>query len=159
MEGCAPSWVGASLGPVEDELAQSRRVAKRGGDSVTENEISRVVVGAAMTVHKALGPGLLESVYEAVLAFELRQRGLRVRRQVPVPSCMAVSALTRAFERTCWSGGGIVELKPVEKTAPVDKKQTLAYVRLADMRLGLLVSFGEALLKDGITRLVNRLPE
>ena len=124
---------------------------------MTENEIARTIVDAALTVHRELGPGLLESVYEAVLAYELGQRGLRVRRQVPVPIQYGNVRFDEGFradliveERV------IVELKSVEKPAPVHKKQTLTYVRLADLRLGLLINFGEVLLKNGITRLVNR---
>ena len=127
---------------------------------MTENEIAREIVDAALKVHRALGPGLLESVYEIVLAYELERRGLRVMRQVPV---------SVQYENLVIDGGFrahliverkvIVELKSVERTAPVHKKQTLTYVRLAGLRLGLLVNFGAALMKDGITRLVNGLED
>jgi len=128
--------------------------------AMTENEIAREIVDAALKVHRALGPGLLESVYEIVLAYELERRGLRVMRQVPV---------SVQYENLVIDGGFradliverkvIVELKSVERTAPVHKKQTLTYVRLAGLRLGLLVNFGAALMKDGITRLVNGLED
>ena len=127
---------------------------------MTENEIAREIVDAALKVHRALGPGLLESVYEIVLAYELERRGLRVMRQVPVSVRYEDLVIDGGFradlivERKV-----IVELKPVERTAPVHKKQTLTYVRLAGLRLGLLVNFGAALIKDRITRLANGLED
>ena len=127
---------------------------------MTENEVARTVVDAALEVHKALGPGLLESVYEAVLAYELKERGLRVERQVPVPIFYGPIRFDEGFRADLVvEGKVIVELKSVEKTAPVHKKQTLTYIRLADVRLGLLINFGDVLLKNGITRLANRLAE
>jgi hypothetical protein len=102
-----------------------------------ENEIAKQIVDAAYQIHTTLGPGLLESVYETVLSYELRKRGLDLVVNDKV----------------------ILELKSVEKVAPVHKKQLLTYLRLADKRLGLLINFGEALIKDGITRVVNKLPD
>ncbi len=127
---------------------------------MNENEVARLVVDAAYEVHTALGPGLLESVYETVLAYELRQRGLTVIRQAPVPLVYEELSFDEGFRADLVvSDKVIVELKSVEKIAPVHKKQLLTYLRLADKRLGLLINFGEALIKDGITRVVNRLPE
>ena len=128
---------------------------------MTENEIAKQIVDAALKVHRALGPGLLESVYELVLAYELEQRGLHVVRQAPVSVRYEALHIDGGFRADLIvEHKVIVELKSVERTAPVHKKQTLTYVRLADLRLGLLtINFGAALLKDGITRLVNGLED
>jgi len=123
-----------------------------------ENDLAREIVDAAFKVHTALGPGLLESVYEAVLAQELRKRGLPVERQAPIPVVYEEVRLEEGFRADLVVGGKVmVELKSVEKVAPVHKKQLLTYLRLANMKLGLLINFGEALIKDGITRVVNGL--
>jgi GxxExxY protein len=125
-----------------------------------ENEVARLIVDAAYKIHMTLGPGLLESVYETVLAYELEKRGLQVRRQVPVPVVYGRMSFDEGFRADLMvQGKVIVELKSVEKVAPVHKKQLLTYLRLADKRLGLLINFGEGLIKDGITRIANRLPE
>jgi GxxExxY protein len=127
---------------------------------MTENEIAKEVVDAAFHIHTKLGPGLLESVYETVLAAVLRKRGLRVERQVPVPIRFEDLAFDEGFRADLIVEGMVIlELKSVEETAPVHKKQVITYLRLADKRLGLLINFGAPLIKDGITRLVNRLPE
>ena len=125
-----------------------------------ENEIARLIVDAAYQVHTALGPGLLESVYETVLAYELEKRGLTVARQPAIPIVYQQMSFDEGFRADLLvQGKVIVELKSVEKTAPVHRKQLLTYLRLADRRLGLLINFGEALIKDGISRVVNRLAE
>jgi GxxExxY protein len=127
---------------------------------MTENDISGLIVDAAFTVHTKLGPGLLESVYEAVLAYELQRRGLRVERQVPIPVIYEEVLMDAGFRADLIvEGRVVVELKSIEEIAPVHKKQVLTYLRLADKRLGLLINFNVALIKDGITRIVNRLPE
>ena len=127
---------------------------------MTENEIAKIVVDAAIKVHRALGPGLLESVYEIVLAHELAKRGLKVERQVPIPIEYDGLKFQEGFRADIVVEEKIiVELKSVENIQPVHKKQLLTYLRLADMRLGLLVNFGSALLKDGISRVVNGLKE
>lgn len=127
---------------------------------MTENEISRVVVDAALKVHRALGPGLLESVYEVVLADELRNRGLGVQRQVSVPIRYENYCFDEAFKADLVvEQKVIIEIKSVELAKPVHKKQVLTYLRLADMRLGLLINFGTELIRDGITRLVNGLED
>ncbi len=127
---------------------------------MTENEIARVIVDAAFKVHTTLGPGLLESVYEAVLEYELQKRGLRVGRQVPLPVVYEEVRLDEGFRIDLLvEDKVIIELKSVEQVAPVHKKQLLTYLRLADKRLGLLINFGAALIKDGISRVVNNLPE
>ena len=127
---------------------------------MTENDIARIVVDACYKIHTGLGPGLLESVYEAVLARELEWRGLRVERQVSVPITWEGLEFDEGFRADLIVEGKlIVELKSVEKIAPVHGKQLLTYLRMADKRLGLLVNFGEALIKDGIKRVVNGLEE
>jgi len=125
-----------------------------------ENAIARQIVDAAYHVHKALGPGLLESVYETVLAYELEKRGLSVKRQVPVPIVYEGISFNEGFRADLIvEDKVIVELKSVETVAPIHKKQLLTYLRLADKRLGLLINFGAELIRDGISRVVNRLNE
>jgi GxxExxY protein len=123
-----------------------------------ENETAREIVNAAYKIHTTLGPGLLESVYEATLAYELGKRGFAVARQQPIPVIYESVRMEMGFRADLIVGGSvIVELKSVELVAPVHKKQLLTYLRLADKRLGLLVNFGAELIKDGITRVVNHL--
>jgi GxxExxY protein len=127
---------------------------------VTENEIARQVVDAAVTVHKVLGPGLLETVYEVILARELQKRGLHVQRQLPVRISYEGVVFDEGFRMDLLVENlVVVELKSVEQVAPVHKKQLLTYLRLADKRLGLLINFGEELIKNGISRVVNGLKE
>jgi GxxExxY protein len=127
---------------------------------VTENDIARAIVDAVFKIHTTLGPGLLESVYEAVLAYELEKRGLHVERQKPIPVVYETVHLEEGFRADFIVGHKvIIELKAIEAIAPVHKKQLLTYLRLADKRLGLLINFNVPLIKDGITRLVNGLAE
>lgn len=127
---------------------------------MTENDIAREVVDAALTVHRALGPGLLESVYEAALAYELRERGLGVQRQVSIPIRYRNVIFDEGFRADLIVGGKIiVEVKSVERTAPVHGKQLLTHLRLSDLRLGLLINFNVELIKNGIKRVVNGLDE
>lgn len=123
-----------------------------------ENEVARVVVDAAYQVHVRLGPGLLESVYELVLAHELRKRGMEVRTQVPIGIRYDDLVLDAAFRADMIvQQQVIVELKSVESMLPVHKKQVITYLRLSGLRLGLLINFGAPLIKNGIVRLVNGL--
>lgn len=123
-----------------------------------ENEISGAVVDAAYKVHTTLGPGLLESVYETVMDFELRKRKLQVRRQVIIPVVYEGVVLDEGFRADLIvQDQVIVELKSVEAVHPVHKKQLLTYLRLADKRVGLLINFNVSLIKDGISRVVNNL--
>jgi len=125
---------------------------------MTENEIAKIIVDVAFQIHKRLGPGLLESVYEVVLAHALDKRELKVARQVPVPIIFDGIKFDEGFRADLVvEDKVIVELKSVETTAPVHKKQLLTYLRLADKRLGLLVNFGTGLFRDGISRVVNNL--
>ena len=127
---------------------------------MTENQIAKEVVDAAYKVHTTLGPGLLESVYEASLAYELEQRGLKVERQKSLPVVYENVRLEEGFRADLIvSDRAIIELKSVETIAPVHKKQLLTYLRLAEKRLGLLINFGAALIKNGFTRVVNGLAE
>ena len=127
---------------------------------MTENEIATQIVDAAYKIHTELGPGLLESVYEAVMAEELMKRGLRVTRQQAIPLVYGNVKLDIGFRADLiLEGKVIVEIKSVEVIAPVHKKQLLTYLRLADKRLGLLINFDTELIKDGISRVVNRLGE
>lgn len=123
-----------------------------------ENEIAREIVDAAYKVHTGLGPGLLESVYEAAMEYELRKRGLRVVRQVPIPIVYGEIRLEEGFRADLIVEDKIiVELKSVETVHPVHKKQLLTYLRLSNKKLGLLINFGAYLIKDGISRIANGL--
>lgn len=125
---------------------------------MTENEIAALIVDASYKVHKTLGPGLLESVYEAVLAYELEQRKAFVSRQQVLPVMYESVRLEEGYRADLVVNGKvIVELKSVEKIAPVHKKQLLTYLRISNLKLGLLINFGDYLIKDGITRVVNGL--
>ncbi len=125
---------------------------------MTENEAAREIVDAAFKVHTRLGPGLLESVYREVLKYELEKRGLRVQREVPISVVYEAVHLDIGFQADLIVEGlVIVELKSVEQIHPVHKKQLLTYLRLADKRLGLLINFNVPLIKDGVSRVVNRL--
>ena len=127
---------------------------------VTENEIAKIIVDAAYKVHVTLGPGLLESVYEVVLTFELERRGLHVRRQQSIGIVYETLTIADAFRADLVvEGKVIVEIKSIELVQPVHKKQLLTYLRLSHMHLGLLINFGSTLLRSGITRVVNGLDE
>ena len=146
--------------PLTAFLLRLRAFARDNHNLMIENEISKIIVDCAYQIHTKLGPGLLESVYETVLARLLERRGLSVARQVPIPIRFEDMEFDEGFRADLIVNGKvIVELKSVEKTAPVHRKQVVTYIRLADKQLGLLINFGEALIKDGITRLVNGLPE
>jgi GxxExxY protein len=125
-----------------------------------ENEIAKQVVDAAFQVHTRLGPGLFESVYQAVLVYELKKRGLCVETEVPIPVHYDGLVIEIGFRADIIVNDSvIIELKSVEQIAPVHQNQLLTYLRLADKRLGLLINFGTVLIKKGIYRVVNGLPE
>jgi GxxExxY protein len=125
---------------------------------MTENEIATIVVDAAYKIHKTLGPGLFESVYEAALEFELRKRGLRVTQQVGLPVHYEEVKLELGFRvDLIVDEKVIVEIKSVEVISPVHKKQLLTYLRLTDLQLGLLINFNVELIRHGIHRVVNKL--
>ena len=123
---------------------------------MTENEAAKQVVDAAFAIHTALGPGLLESVYEVVLAHELRKRGIAVERQKPISIRYDGLVFDEGFRADLVVADlVIVELKSVETLATVHAKQVLTQLRLTGLKLGLLINFGEAHLKNGIKRLIN----
>ena len=125
---------------------------------MTENEISKVVVDVAFQIHTSLGPGLLESVYQKVMMHELRKRGLDVAEEVPLSVGWDDVKLEVGFRVDILVNQKLViELKSIERVAPVHKKVLLTYLRLSDCKLGLLINFGEELLKTGISRVVNGL--
>ncbi len=127
---------------------------------MTENEIAKIVVDRAFHIHVRLGPGLLEAVYEAVLAHELGKLGMSVSRQVPIPIVYDEVRMDEGFRADLIVREKvIVELKSVEAILMVHKKQLATYLRLSDRRLGLLINFNAALIKDGIARVVNGLKE
>jgi GxxExxY protein len=123
---------------------------------MTENQIAAIVVDAAYKIHQTLGPGLFESVYEAALEFELRKRGLRVAQQVGLPVHYEEVKLELGFRvDLIVDEKVIVEIKSIEALAPIHKKQLLTYLRLTDLRLGLLINFNVELIKHGIQRVIN----
>lgn len=125
---------------------------------MTENELSNKVIGAAMAVHRALGPGLLESAYEAALVYELELNGMRVRRQVAMPMIYKEVRQDVGYRIDILvENKVIIEIKSLEKLAPVHFAQTLTYLKLADKKLALLINFNNKLLKNGIHRIVNDL--
>jgi GxxExxY protein len=127
---------------------------------MTENEIGTVVVDSAVSVHREPGPGLLETVYEVILAHELQQRGLRIGRQVPVSIEFRGMKFDEVFRADIVVEGKVVlELKSIEQVTQAHKKQLQTYLRLTGYKLGFLLNFGEALMKKGITRAVNGLEE
>jgi iron complex transport system substrate-binding protein len=122
------------------------------------NDISGEVVDASYRIHRDLGPGLLEGVYEVVLAKALEQRGLRVERQKPVPIEYDGLQFEEGFRADLVVGGCVVvELKSVEHLLPVHSKKLLTYLRLMDLNVGLLINFGAPTLKSGIKRIVRDL--
>lgn len=122
------------------------------------NEISGQVVDAAMRVHSALGPGLLESAYEACLVFELHRRGLKAISQLELPVVYDSVKIDVGYRLDILvEDAVIIELKSVEKLLPIHQAQLLSYLRLSGKKLGLLVNFNTLHLKDGITRMVNNL--
>jgi len=119
-------------------------------------ELASIVVDTALHLHRDLGPGLLETVYEAVLARLLDQKGLLVERQKPVPIHYQGVEINEGFRLDLLVDGQlIVELKSIENLHPVHPKQLLTYLRLMNLPLGLLINFGAPLLKDGLKRVVN----
>jgi len=136
--------------------------SRRGAETqrMTENEIGTKVIEAAIAVHRELGPGLLETVYEAILARELVDRGLKVERQVAVPILYKDIRFEEGFRADLIVESKVIlELKSVERVRAAHKKQVQTYLRLTGCRLGYLLNFGEVVMKAGITRCVNGLEE
>ncbi len=125
---------------------------------MAENEIATIIVQTAIDLHRNLGPGLLESVYENALAYDLKQKGLIVEQQVPMPLVYKEIKFDVGYRMDLLlEKKVVVELKAIEVLAPVHYAQLLTYLKLSDIRLGLLINFNVKLLKDGIHRIVNKL--
>jgi GxxExxY protein len=120
------------------------------------NDITHAIIGAAIKVHKALGPGLLESAYEACVAYELQKLGLRVERQKPIPVVYEGVHLECGFRADLLVEGQVIaELKAKDGLHPIDEAQLLSHLRLLNLRVGLLINFNVLVLKDGVKRMVN----
>lgn len=125
---------------------------------MTENEVAKIIVNTAFEIHTKLGPGLFESVYEEVMHYELTKFGLKVERQKGIPVIWQEIKMEVGFRADLIvENKVIIELKSVELINPVHLKQLLSYLRLTNLKLGLLINFNEALIKNGITRVVNNL--
>lgn len=123
-----------------------------------ENQLSKIIVNTAYQIHSQLGPGLLESVYEEIMYYELRQQNLDVDRQKPIPVIWDDLKMQLGFRADLIVNNKvIIELKSVENIAPVHPKQVLTYLKLTNIKLGLLINFNESLIKNGIMRIVNNL--
>ena len=133
---------------------------RRDAEAQRENQITKQVIGSAIEVHRALGPGLLESAYEECLCYELAQQGLPFARQV------ALSVQYKDVKLDCGyridilvDGSVIIELKAVESLLPIHEAQLLTYLKLAEKRVGLLINFNVPILKHGLKRIVNQFPD
>jgi GxxExxY protein len=124
------------------------------------NRITETIIGGAIDVHRALGPGLLESAYEACLAFELAQRGMKVEQQRPVPVVYRDVSLDCGYRLDLLvEDAVIVEIKAVDRLAPIHQAQLLSYLKLSGHNVGLLINFNVKVLKDGIRRVVSEFPD
>ena len=125
---------------------------------MNENEISKIIVNTAYQIHTQLVPGLLESVYEEIMDFELRKLNLNVERQKAIPVIWNDLKMNIGFRADLIVNNKvIIELKSVENIVPTHPKQVLTYLKLTNLKLGLLINFNEALIKNGISRIVNNL--
>src|SRR5690554_2183862 len=125
---------------------------------MTENEISYKIIGAAIELHKNIGAGLLESAYEAALAHDLRELGLDVKQQVPMPFLYKEVKQDIGYQIDLLVENKIIiEIKSLENLAPVHFAQTLTYLKLSGLKLGLLINFNTKIVKEGINRIVNNL--
>ena len=125
---------------------------------MTENEISYQIIGIAMELHRNIGPGLLESAYENAIAFDLREAGLEVKQQISMPFIYKEVQLEIGYRIDILIENKVlIEIKSVENLAPVHFAQTLTYLKLSGIKLGLLINFNNKLLKNGIHRIVNNL--
>ncbi len=125
---------------------------------MTENELSKIIVNTCYNIHRKIGPGLFETVYEEILFYELMKQNLEVKRQINIPIIWEDLYLEHAFRADLIvENKVIIEIKSVAELAPVHYKQVLTYLKLSDLKLGLLVNFNEVLVKNGITRIVNDL--
>ena len=141
------------------DYADCRREGQ-GADGMKLNDLTYTIIGAAMKVHRILGPGLLESAYEACLAYELEKLGLRVERQKPIPLIYEDVKLDCGFRADLLVEGlAVVELKAKEALHPIDSAQALSHLRLMKLSLALLINFHVVDLKEGIHRIVNNYQE
>jgi GxxExxY protein len=125
---------------------------------MNENQISYLIIGAAIELHRNLGPGLLESAYESALIYELNRQNLDVKSQVPMPMIYKDIRLDNGYRLDLIANDlVIVEIKAIENLAPVHFAQTLTYLKLSQKKLGLLINFNNKVLKDGIHRIVHQL--
>ena len=125
---------------------------------MNENDIGDIIIDTAVNMHIRLGPGLFESVYEAILFDQLSKKGLDVKRQVSVPIIFEGKHFDEGFRVDLLvQGKVIIELKSVDKVIPVHKKQLITYLKLSNKKLGYILNFGAEIMKDGITRIVNNL--
>ena len=132
------------------------KIAKN--QAMDENELSYKIIGASLEIHKTVGPGLLESAYENALVFELRELGLDVRQQVPMPFIYKKVKQDIGYRLDLLVNNKvIIEVKSIETLAPVHYAQTLTYLKLSGLKLALLIIFNSKVLKDNIHRLVNNL--
>ena len=124
------------------------------------DQIPNSIIGAAIELHRSLGPGLLESAYEACLSFELAEHGLKVEQQKPLPITYRQVKLDCGYRLDILvENAVIVEIKVVDRLAPIHKAQLLSYLRLSGYMVGLLINFNVKVLKDGIVRVVNNFPD
>jgi GxxExxY protein len=182
FNACAPAWGGIALvdgrsqatkyrpshksasrvhtSQLSEDLTRAEAQRRGGGVQMNENEIGTKILKAAIDLHRDLGPGLLETVYEVTLARELSDMGLTVQRQVPVTIHHKGIKFDEGFRADLVVEEKVLlELKSVERVLPAHKKQVQTYLRLTGLKLGYLLNFGEAILKQGITRCVNALDE
>lgn len=125
---------------------------------MTENEISAIIIDTCFHIHSELGSGIFESVYEEILCYELTNMGLKVERQKAIPVIWKELKMDIGFRADLIvENKVIIEIKSIELIAPVHKKQLLTYLKITNLKLGLLINFNEALIKNGITRIVNNL--
>lgn len=124
---------------------------------MTENQITQIIIGCAINVHKQLGPGLLESAYQECLLYELEQYGLDIKKEVPMPIVYKEVKLNHGYRIDLLVENKVViEIKAVENLTDVHLAQTLTYLRLGKFRLGLILNFHTPVLKKGIRRVINR---
>jgi GxxExxY protein len=124
------------------------------------NQITEGIIGAAIKVHRALGPGLLESAYEACLAFELIEKGYMFKQQKPLPVVYRQVKLDCGYRLDFLvEDSVVVELKAIERLTPIHKAQLLSYLKLSGCKVGLLINFNVKILKDGIVRVVHNFPD
>lgn len=143
-----------------EHCGRSYDAEPEGHEEMTENEIGKIVVDCSVRLHMELGPGLLENVYEVVLAHMLRESGLRVERQVPIPIVFHGIRFDEGFRADMVVEDKVIlELKSVEMLNKIHKKQVLTYLKLTGKKLGFLLNFGEELMKDGICRVINGVVE